>query len=81
MIWTTNGIIAITFFVLENRHRLTLNDVECNITLPTLVMFQPKSLSTYLLYYAIVTQHIKQLFYYNWLHSATCFGRYLAIIR
>ena len=28
-----------------------------------------------------VTQHIKQLYYYNWLHSATCFRRYPAIIR
>ena len=35
----------------------------------------------YLLYYAFVTQHIKQLRYYNWLRSATCFGRYLAMIR
>jgi len=26
----------------------------------------------YLLYYAVVTQDIKQLYYYNWLHSATC---------
>jgi len=33
-----------------------------------------------LLYYAVVTQRIKQLRYYNWLHSATCFGRYPAII-
>jgi len=38
-------------------------------------------LDHYLLYYAVVTQHIKQLHYYNWLHSATCFGRYPAIIR
>ena len=36
---------------------------------------------SYFLYYAVVTQHIKQLQYYNWLHSATCFGRYPAIIR
>jgi len=35
----------------------------------------------YLLYYTVVTRHLKQLRYYNWLHSAACFGRYLAIIR
>jgi len=35
----------------------------------------------YLLNYAIVIQHIKQLHYYNWLYSATCFGCYLAIMR
>jgi hypothetical protein len=35
----------------------------------------------YLLYYAVTTQHIKQLHYYNWLHSTTCFGHYPAIIR
>ena len=35
---------------------------------------------TILLHYAVVTQHIKELYYYNWLHSATCFGRYPAII-
>ena len=35
----------------------------------------------YLLNYAVVTQHTKQLLYYNRLHSATCFGRYRAIIR
>ena len=35
----------------------------------------------HLLNYAVVTQHIKQLHYYNWLHSATCFGLCPAIIR
>ena len=35
----------------------------------------------YLLYYAVVIQHIKQLHYYHWLHSATRFGCYPVIIR
>ena len=35
----------------------------------------------YLLCFAVVTQHIITVDYCNWLHLATCFGRYPAIIR
>jgi len=41
-------------------------------TNPGLLCYEPTY--NHLLYYAVVTQHIKQLYYYNWLHSTTCFG-------
>ena len=39
------------------------------------------SKSTFYCISAVVKQHINQLYYYSWLHLATCFGRYPAIIR